>query len=308
MDFLLLRHRIQHLGSNNTPAIYRLNIIAFLLVPRITMALSPTRASVENEGANIHFWYQGKGPLLILIPGGGGHGRQYNNILPFLDKHFTVVAYDRRQMSASKVAEPKPLNPAQSARDVIAIARHLGQEKTSIFANSGGGVIALQFAVSYPEALEHVICHETPTTILLPDATYYLNWCFELLEVYRTHGRKAATMEFTTALKGYADGEALNVTEPQNAELFWKFEFMQFTIYCPDLRKIVENKVSIAVAAGRTSEDAFYARTTFPQSEILGCPRIMMPGHHSGFDAQPEEFATSLIDTLDMLAKRKAKA
>ena len=272
------------------------------------MASSPTHASVENEGANIHYWYQGKGPLLILVPGGGGHGRQYNNIMPFLDKNFTVVAYDRRQMSGSKVAEPKLLNPAQSARDIIAIAHHLGQEKTSIFSNSGGGIIALQFAVSYPEALEHVICHETPTTILLPDATYHLNRCFELLEVYRIHGRKAATIEFTTELKGYGEDEALNLTEPQNAELFWKFEFMQFTIYCPDLRKIVENKVSIAVAAGRKSEDAFYARTTIPQSEILGCPRIMMPGHHSGFDAQPEEFAAAMLDTLEMLAKRKAKA
>jgi hypothetical protein len=33
-------------------------------------------------------------------------------------------------------------------------------------------------------------------------------------------------------------------------ENFWENEFLQFAIYCPDLRTIVDNKVSIAVAAG----------------------------------------------------------
>jgi hypothetical protein len=76
---------------------------------------------------------------------------------------------------------------------------------------------------------------------------------------------------------------------------------MQFTIYCPDIKKIVENRVSIATAAGWKSEDAFYARTTIHQAEILKCPRFMFPGHHNGYEEHPAPFAEALIDAFDSL-------
>ena len=274
------------------------------------MPFNPTKATVENEGCSLHYWYQGAGPLLIMIPGGGGHGRQFDPIFEYLDSHFTICTFDRRQMSASKVAEPKQLNPAQQARDVIAIIKAMGREKASIFGNSGGGIIAFQFAVSYPEALDHVMAHEAPSTILLDDATFHLNRAFMLLETYLTEGADAAGASFRTEMKGYEEDGTRNLTlaEPENAENFWKNEFMQFTIYCPDLRKIVTNLVSISVAAGAKSRDAFYARTTFPQSEILGCPRYVLPGNHSGYEEEPAVFAPELVKAFaDMESRREQR-
>jgi hypothetical protein len=75
---------------------------------------------------------------------------------------------------------------------------------------------------------------------------------------------------------------------------------MQCTIHCPD-KKITENKVSIGVAAGVKSADAFYARTTLPQLEILSCPRLLFPGHHMGFEAEPAIFAIELVKALRVL-------
>src|SRR5262245_30297263 len=139
------------------------------------MAFNPTYNNVQYEGADLAYWYQGSGPLLILIPGGGGHGAQFGAILPYLSRKYTTVAYDRRQNLRSIVEHPKQLNPVQQARDIIAIAKHMGYEKTSLFGNSGGGIIALQLAASYPQHIEHVIVHEAPTTSLLPDATKYMD-------------------------------------------------------------------------------------------------------------------------------------
>ena len=82
---------------------------------------------------------------------------------------------------------------------------------------------------------------------------------------------------------------------------------MQFTIYCPDMRKIVKKGVSIAVAAGEKSRDAFYARTTLPQAEILLCPRFVLPGHHSGYEAEPAEFAPKLIEAFKHMEMRRAR-
>jgi len=266
---------------------------------------TPTHASVESEGCTLHYWSLGSGSLLVLVPGGGGHGRIYNNILPYLAPHFTTVAYDRRQMSHSKVADPKPLNPAQQARDIIAIIRALGHKKASVFANSGGAIITFQFAVSYPEYLDHVICHEAPTTALLDESTYHLDRTFYLLDIYRLHGRAAAATEFKTHMVGYEDDEVLTLAEPENGDNFWRNEFLQFTIYMPDWRRIVENGVSIAVAAGSKSGDAFYARTTLKQMEILGCERFSLPGHHTAFDTEPEVFATELVEAFGEMERRK---
>jgi hypothetical protein len=77
------------------------------------------------------------------------------------------------------------------------------------------------------------------------------------------------------------------------------------TIYCPDLTKVVQNKVSVAVMAGEKSKDAFYARTTVGQAKFMQCPRIVAPGNHFGFDFEAEAFALVLIETLDMLEKKK---
>ncbi|KAL4863699.1 Alpha/Beta hydrolase protein [Aspergillus spectabilis] len=271
------------------------------------MPFEPIFASVVTEGCDLHYWYQGAGSLLVFIPGGGGIGRQFNPLFEHLDKHFTVCTYDRRQTNASRVDFSKPLNPAQQARDIIAICKALGRERTSIFGNSGGGVIALQFAVSYPEYLDRVIVHEAPTTVLLDDATYHMNRAFMLLDVYRNSGGEAAMEAFRTEMRGFENSPPLSTPSADDTKNFWENEFMQFTIYCPDLRKIVKNGVAIGVAAGVKSADAFYARTTVPQSEILGCPRFMVPGHHNGYEAEPAAFAAELIKAMQVLEDGKNK-
>jgi pimeloyl-ACP methyl ester carboxylesterase len=269
------------------------------------MAFKPTYATVKNEGSELYYWFQGQGPILILVPGGMGHGRQFNSIMVLLDKRFTVVAYDRRELSNSNVATNRPLNPAQHARDIIAIARSIGHDKISIFASNGGGIIALQLAVSNPEVVDHMIIHETPTLSLLQDSSFYLNRIFKLFDIYRTQGAQVATAAFYTMLVNREDGLPLSRPEPENAETWWANDILLLDTYCPDLQRIVESKVSIAVAAGEKSQDSFYGRTALEQEEVLKCPRLVFPGSHQGFESEPEMFAPALIEAFDMLQKRR---
>jgi pimeloyl-ACP methyl ester carboxylesterase len=108
--------------------------------------MSFKEAFITNEGANLCYWTQGRGPLLILIPGGGGTGTIFNEALPNLSKNYTAATYDRRQSSKSTADTPRQLNPAQQVRDIIATMKALGFEKTSIMGHSGGCIIALQMA------------------------------------------------------------------------------------------------------------------------------------------------------------------
>jgi pimeloyl-ACP methyl ester carboxylesterase len=278
------------------------------------MPFNPTYSSVESEGCDLHYWCQGTGPLVIFVPGGGGIGRQYNRLFEHLDKDFTICTYDRRQTNLSVVKDGvnKQMNIVQQCRDIIAIIKALGKQKASLFANSGGAIIAFQFAVSYPDYLEHVIAHEGPTTVLLDDTTYHVNRAFVLYDMYREKGMTAAAQAFGTEMKGYDASERLKPEDqgglrrpsPADGMNFWENEFMTFTIYCPDLRKIVENKVSIAVAVGKKSGDAFYARTVIKQAEILGCAQYVFPGHHNGYDSQPVEFAKELKEAYLEMEKK----
>jgi pimeloyl-ACP methyl ester carboxylesterase len=62
-----------------------------------------------------------------------------------LDTHLTVATFDRRQMSAStSIAGNRPLNPAQQARDIIAVMKAIGYTTTSLCTSSSGGINGLQ--------------------------------------------------------------------------------------------------------------------------------------------------------------------
>lgn len=271
------------------------------------MAFNPTRATVHNEGCDLHYWYQGKGPLITFIPGGNGHGRQFNPIMAALADRFTCVTFDRRQMSASQVKVPKRLNPPQQARDIRAVINAMGFGKSILFGSSSGGIFAFQFAHDFPEMVDHLVAHESPTMSLLPDASEGIEWFLHLMEVYETRGLEQAASEFSAKLIGY-DDEGIPKTvppEPENVRNFWDNEFPVLLGYLPNLWRLKENKVSVGVMRGVRCRDAFFARAPVEQAKILDCPMFVVPGHHQGFEVETAEFVPCLLEMLEVLEKKR---
>ena len=265
---------------------------------------NPTYKSVFTEDCNICYWYQGTGPLLIFIPGGGGIGRYFDDVIPYLDQAFTCCTFDRRQNGASQVMIPKQLNPVQQARDVVAIIKDMGQEKASIFGSSAGALLAMQLAASYPQYLDRIIAHEAPTIVLLDDATSFIDRVYMLQDTYRTQGLDAAQNAFNEWLIGYESDFKKASPSREDFVNFWDNEFT-LTLYCPSLDHIVRNKVAIAVGAGIKSGEAMYARTTKIHAEKLGCRRYMFPGHHQGYRSEPEAFAKRMMEALEDLKEKR---
>ena len=278
------------------------------LFSTLAMEFDPTYATVHNEGCDLYYWHQGSGPLIIFIPGGNGIGRQYNGMIAALSDRYTCATFDRRQMSASKVKVNKRLNVPQQGRDALAVMKALGFEKSVFFGSSGGGVIAFQLAIDHPEAVEHVICHEAPTTMLLRNASQVFEWTLELLEIRDSQGIEAAGEKFAECFVNYPVVEGVpptSVVEPENPVNFWQNEAFIFSTFTPDLRRLVENKTSVGVMRGVRSEDAWYAQTTFEQVKILGCPHFEVPGHHQGFDCETGAFAPRFLEMLHVLQEKK---
>lgn len=221
--------------------------------------------------------------------------------MPMLAKEYTVAAFDRRGNMRSALAkeDQKHLNMPQQARDVIAIIRDLGFEKAHIHGNSGGGVIALQLASMYPEYVDAVVAHESPTAAILPDVGKILDFDEYVYDTFRQKGTQAAWKAFSECLVGFTfDGELI---PHETGEFFFECEYLIFGLHTPDLNRIRDNKVRLAVARGEESGDAWYARATARQSEIIGCRAANFPGHHLAFAVIPEVYTQALSKLLQHL-------
>jgi pimeloyl-ACP methyl ester carboxylesterase len=269
-----------------------------------------TKAIVHNEGCDLHYFYQGQGPLITFIPGGNGHGRQFFNLMAALADKYTCVTFDRRQMSASQVKINKKLSPPQQARDIRAVIQAMGFDKSILFGSSSGGLFGYTFAHDFPEMVVHLIAHEAPTTSLLPEASEVFEQFLSLMEIYQTEGLEKVNAVWSKGLIGY-DAEGVPQTvraEPENALNFWENEFPSLLGYTPNFWRIKQNGTSIGVMRGARCGDAFFAKATEEQAKVLECTKMLVPGHHQGFEVETKEFLPSFLEMLDILEKKRQEA
>ncbi|KAK2056534.1 acetyltransferase/esterase [Colletotrichum caudatum] len=273
------------------------------------MEFRPTKSVLSNEGCDIHYWFQGQGPLIVFVPGGNGHGRQYNPIITALSDRYTCATFDRRQMSASKAEVNKRLNPPQQARDIRAIIQVLGFDKAILFGSSMGGILSFQFAIDFPHMVDHIISHEAPTFTLLPNASEVFEFLYGCLDLYENSGVQAAQAKFGSKLIGYSDEGVPRPIgpEPSNPVNFWENESTVLLGYLPSLYRLKENKTSVGLMRGMRSRDAWYAQAVDEQEKILECPRLDVAGAHEGFQVELEAFLPHFLELLKTLEEKRSR-
>src|SRR5260370_16672043 len=139
------------------------------------MAMKTAMLSVP--GASLYYEVRGSGPVLLMMPGGPADASAFRNIAGHLASHFTVVTYDPRGLSHSKLESPleKEQIVQVFADDVHRLlAAVAGKEKGFVFASSGGATISLELAARHGEQLDTLVVHEPPSPPLHPHPT--LSW------------------------------------------------------------------------------------------------------------------------------------
>ena len=260
---------------------------------------------VNNEDCDLHSWRIGSGPLIVFIPGGNGYARQFFPIMNVLSERFTCATFDRRQMSSSKVKNPKLLDMNQQERDVIAIIKAVGFEKAIIFGSSFGAILGYAIAADHPQVVQQLIAHEAPIGELCTDPERWRKWNQKLWDVKERDGWRAAQDLFVTELIGYDDEGIPKMGPPEwdNVENQWTNEIpvlFKMSIK-PILERAKANGVKIGVMRGRRSRDAMYADSVSGQEVFLGCPAALVPGHHQGYENETAEFTPYLLAMIDLL-------
>jgi pimeloyl-ACP methyl ester carboxylesterase len=109
---------------------------------------------------NLYFELHGSGPFLTLIGGLGTATWLWENNIPALSQHFTVLVYDNRGAGKSDIPDG-PYTIRQMAEDLAGLLQYLNISRTHLLGVSMGGYIAQEFALDYPECVDHLILAAT---------------------------------------------------------------------------------------------------------------------------------------------------
>ncbi|HET9781541.1 MAG TPA: alpha/beta hydrolase [Candidatus Dormibacteraeota bacterium] len=271
-------------------------------------------ATLEVPGANLYYEVRGSGPVLLMMPGGPADATTFRKIEDRLGTKYTVVTYDPRNLSHSTLDEP--LDDSRMVKtfadDVHRLLAHLGDAKASVFASSGGAVIAMDLIKRHPEQLDTVVLHEPPAPDFLADTAGSRAAMSHVCDTCASQGVWAAAGEFMN-LVGIQGGpppagdrakptpeqlEAMAMMQ-HNIEFFFGRYIRNIANYRVDVGAIKACSCKVVAAVGADSTGQLAHNGGLGLAKQLGVEPAVFPGDHGGFDGRPEEFAARLLDVLE---------
>jgi proline iminopeptidase len=116
---------------------------------------------VVLNGVDIHYTVQGSGPAMIAHSGGPGMDARSWDDFAKIDEFLTIVMIHPRGSGLSGPAAGDAYLLPDYASDVEALRIHLGLDKPIVMGWSHGGMVAMQFAFTYPDSLSKLILVDT---------------------------------------------------------------------------------------------------------------------------------------------------
>src|SRR5689334_11919008 len=112
--------------------------------------------TLQVPGAKVYYEVRGRGPVLLMMPGGPADAGAFHNVGQELASDYTVVTYDPRGLSHSTLEGPfDDTRMVQIfADDAYRLLQATTEEPAFVFASSGGAVIALELVARHPKMVE----------------------------------------------------------------------------------------------------------------------------------------------------------
>ncbi|MFJ3279888.1 alpha/beta fold hydrolase [Streptomyces halstedii] len=282
--------------------------------------------TLEVPGATLYYEVRGAGPVLVLMPGGSADAGLYGPLAEHLADRWTVLTYDPRCYSRSRLAAPvadqRVEEHSDDVRRLIDLVCPDG-ERASVFGSSASAVVALDLLSRYPERLDRVVAHEPPVVEVLPDATVGRALFAEVRAVFRRDGAEAASATMSagigdpgpavgrgasgTGWEGPQEDPAAELPPPApeamrrmraNNPVFLEHMLCPFTGYVPDTTALAAGAERLVLAVGEESGRQLTARPVRSLAERLGREAVEFPGGHVGVVQRPAAFAAMLRKVL----------
>jgi pimeloyl-ACP methyl ester carboxylesterase len=281
-----------------------------------TIMAQHTEAAVTTDyltvpGARLYYEVSGSGPVLLFIPGGTADAAGFAPLARFLEDSYTVVRYDPRGISHSRLEGPGEDVPVEvHADDVQQLLEAMSAKPAFVLGHSGGAVIGLALVERHPELVQTYVAHEPPLIELLPEGDERRNDGQKLYDTYRKEGAAAAMEQFMST-SGMDEAPPVEMSPEaqeflaqqmasmeQNFDFFFAHYLLPITSYSPDYAALQGASTRVLVGVGEDSVGQETYDTAVALAERLGSEPVVFPGDHIGMATLPEEFAEKLHDVF----------
>lgn len=104
---------------------------------------------------DLYYEVHGDGPPVLFFNGSGQSIETSRLLIDVLASRCTVAVHDQRGLGRSSVPSP-PYTMADYAADGAALLDHLGWDRSAVFGVSFGGMVAMEFAATWPERVSRL--------------------------------------------------------------------------------------------------------------------------------------------------------
>src|SRR5262245_39562037 len=164
--------------------------------------------TVHGNGIDIYYERRGSGPRLLYFQGSGQTLARSGMMVDGFAKEFDVVAFDQRGLGQTEIP-PGQYEMADYAADAAGLLDAIGWDSCRAVGTSFGGMVAQEFAVTWPDRVERLgLCCTSPGGDF---ASYPLHKLAEMpVEEAKELGPKLLDGRFTPDyLSEHADAQAL---------------------------------------------------------------------------------------------------
>ena len=126
------------------------------------LGLEPLSLFFHSHRLKLHYWDYGtdRKPPLVLVHGGLDHARSWDWVAARLRDDYHVYALDLRGHGDSQWATGALYSVAEHVLDLAALCDVIGERPVTLVGHSLGGVIALSYAGTFPDAVRQVVAVE----------------------------------------------------------------------------------------------------------------------------------------------------
>lgn len=119
--------------------------------------------AIAHDGTRIFYRVSGKGPFALVMPVTWGMDSfVYTRGFSSLAFYLALVTFDPRGIGGSgPVATDEEFSLETAATDAAEVADAVGLTRSVVLGHSGGGALALTFALRYPERVSHLVLIST---------------------------------------------------------------------------------------------------------------------------------------------------
>jgi pimeloyl-ACP methyl ester carboxylesterase len=118
---------------------------------------------LETGDSTLFYTVTGSGPPVVLVHGWTADSTDYSWLIPLLEKHFRVIAYDHRGSGKSAPADGYGMD--RQLDDLTAVIEHVAGEPALVVGHSLGGAIVSSMAAERPERLLGVVALDAPYAV-----------------------------------------------------------------------------------------------------------------------------------------------